>query len=249
MTQSAIIYRGPSLIDGKPIVVVANVSSKNVKTGNMVQTYILVDGMKPTDASKTGADFSICGACPHKGTATDDPDRKQAEKRTCYVLLGQGPMIVWKSLEKGLYPTATGHNAIAAIGSGRMVRLGTYGDPAAVPSYIWESLLSDAVGHTAYTHQSGLAQADTRPDLFMISADSAGEAIAAWSKGHRTFRIVSHVSDLVRGKEILCPASKEAGNRTTCNDCRLCAGASIAAKSIAIVAHGAGAKHFAGAAA
>ena len=249
MAHSAIIYRGPSLIDGQPIVVVATVSSKNIKTGNMVQTYILVDGMKPTDASKSGADFSICGNCPHRGIATNDPDRKQAEKRTCYVLLGQGPMIVWKALEKGIYPIASGHDTIAAIGFGRMVRLGTYGDPAAVPSYVWESLLSGAIGHTAYTHQSGHATAEKRPDIYMTSADSTTDAFAAWSRGERTFRIVGSLSDIIHGKEILCPASKEAGTRTTCNSCKLCAGASIAAKSIAIVAHGAGAKYFGGIAA
>ena len=36
-----IIYEGASLIDGKPIVEIAILSSKNVKTGNMIQTYIL----------------------------------------------------------------------------------------------------------------------------------------------------------------------------------------------------------------
>ena len=47
--NGAIIYRGPSLLDGKPIVVIAvglNSSSKNRKTGNMLQTYILRDDIK-----------------------------------------------------------------------------------------------------------------------------------------------------------------------------------------------------------
>jgi hypothetical protein len=51
------------------------------------------------------------------------------------------------------------------------------------------------------------------------------------------------MSAVVKGKEILCPASKEAGYKTSCDKCGLCAGASIAAKSIAIVAHGNGAKY------
>jgi hypothetical protein len=34
--QSAIIYRGPSLINGDPIVVVAAYSKRNRKTGGMV---------------------------------------------------------------------------------------------------------------------------------------------------------------------------------------------------------------------
>ena len=48
---------------------------------------------------------------------------------------------------------------------------------------------------------------------------------------------------MIKDKEILCPASKEAGYRTTCDSCKLCSGSNISAKSIAIVAHGGGAKY------
>jgi hypothetical protein len=244
--KSSVIYRGPSLIDGKPIVAVAIVKSGNSKTGNMVQTYIMREDMTPCEASKTGADYSICGDCPHRGEVTTDPKRKQAKNRLCYVVLGQGPTIVHKGLARGLYPDVAGHDAIARLGAGRMVRLGTYGDPAAVPSYIWDSLLTDASGHTAYTHQSGHATADKRPDLFMTSADTERDARAAWDRGERTFRLIASTADRITDREVLCPASEEAGRRTTCDRCKLCAGATIAAKSVAIVAHGAGAKNFAG---
>lgn len=241
--SSSIIYRGPSLIDGQPIVAVALIKSGNRKTGNMVQTYILRDGISPCEASKTGADYSICGDCPLRGIPTDNPKKKQAEKRGCYVVLGQGPTIVYKSIQRGIYPQISGHEAIAALGRGRMVRLGTYGDPASVPSYVWDSLISEALGHTAYTHQSGHANAEKRPDIYMTSADNAQQAQAAWSRGERTFRVIASTADVIKGSEILCPASKEAGERTTCDKCKLCAGAAIAAKSIAIVAHGNGAAH------
>jgi hypothetical protein len=59
----------------------------------------------------------------------------------------------------------------------------------------------------------------------------------------RTFRVIDSVSSIVKDKEILCPASKEAGYRTTCDSCKLCSGSNISAKSIAIVAHGSGAKY------
>jgi hypothetical protein len=42
----------------------------------------------------------------------------------------------------------------------------------------------------------------------------------------------------VKGKEVLCPASEEMGKRATCESCKLCAGASVKGKSVAIVAHG-----------
>ena len=95
--NSGIIYKGPSVIDQKPIVAIAMYSKANTKTGPVVQTYILVDGMSPLEASKTGADVSICGDCIMRGDTTTDPKRKQAKNRRCYVNLGQGPTIVYKS--------------------------------------------------------------------------------------------------------------------------------------------------------
>jgi hypothetical protein len=234
-----IIYSGPSLIDGKPIVAIAtHKRSRNTKTGPMVQTYIIRADISPLDASKSGEDYSICGNCMHRGTPTTDAARKQAVKRSCYINLGQGPTIVYKAYKRGIYPAVTGHAAIAAIGRGRMVRLGTYGDPAAVPAYIWESLLSEAEGHTAYTHQSGIATAQARPEFMMVSADNEQQARVQWSNGNRTFRVIKSTHEIVRGAEILCPASKEAGFKTTCNACGLCGGNSVKAKSIAIVDHG-----------
>ena len=237
--QNKIIYQGPSLIDGGPIVVIAIAKSRNSKTGDMVQTYILTDnGKSPVENSKTGADYSICGNCVHRGQATTDPKRKIAEKRTCYVNLAQGVLIVWKHYMAGGYETAAGHTDIAKLGAGRMVRIGTYGDGAAVPSYIWDSLLSESAGHTAYTHQTNVPNVHADPSRFMISADNERQALDAWAIGSRTFRVIGNVQDVIKGAEILCPASEEAGRRTTCKTCKLCAGASIAAKSIAIVAHG-----------
>jgi hypothetical protein len=72
----------------------------------------------------------------------------------------------------------------------------------------------------------------------MTSADSAIDARNAWFRGERTFRVISSLSDMIKGKEVLCPASEEAGRRVTCERCKLCSGNTIKAKSIAIVAHG-----------
>ena len=239
--NSGIIYQGRSLIDGAPIVVIATYSNRNTKTGAMVQTYILRSDIDPRDANKSGADYSICGNCPHKGIPTDNPNKKLANNRSCYVVIGQGPTIVYKSFLRGVYGDMQGHSKTAELGRGRMVRLGTYGDPAAVPSDTWDSLLFDSAGHTAYSHQSGIKSADVRPDLFMISADNEAQARAAWDSGARTFRIVSDYSELVSGKEIACPADTKG---IECQACGLCKGASKA-KSIAIVVHGNGAKYIA----
>jgi hypothetical protein len=85
--NSSIIYNGPSLIDNQSIVVVAIVSSGNIKTGNMIQTHIIRADINPMKASKTGADYSICGDCIHRVKPTDNPDKKTAQGRSCYVNL------------------------------------------------------------------------------------------------------------------------------------------------------------------
>lgn len=231
--QNGIIYRGPSLYDGAPIVVIATYTTDNQKTGGVVQTYILREDIDPRDASKGGEDSSICGTCPHRGEVTTDPARKIAKKRTCYVNLGQGVLIAWRAFQRGVYPAAARQRERAAIGAGRVVRLGTYGDPAAVPDHVWTDLLRDAASWTAYTHASGW-----RPDLAMQSADTYAQAKAAWAKGQRTFRVVQDVAEIDTANEVLCPASKEAGARTTCAACKLCGGTSTASpKSIAIPMH------------
>ena len=80
--RNSIIYSGPSMLDGQPIIVVAIVTSGNVKTGNMLQTHIIRADVSPMHASKTGADFSICGNCTHRGTPSTDPAKKTAQGRT-----------------------------------------------------------------------------------------------------------------------------------------------------------------------
>lgn len=225
--QHAIIYNGPSLLDGKPIVVIATYSNRNSKTGRVVQTYIIRADINPLEASKTGEDYSICGDCVMRGTPTSDPERKQAKGRRCYVNLGQGVLIVYKAFLRGAYQAGAARD----MGRGRFVRVGTYGDPGAVPSHVWDELLSEATTWTAYSHQSGW-----RPDIAMQSADNYAQAWAHWREGRRTFRVITGVEHLDKAHETLCPASKEAGRRVQCTACKLCKGGT-AAKSIAIVEH------------
>jgi hypothetical protein len=232
-----VIYRGPSMLDGAPIVAIALTSSTNRKTGNMVQTYILRDDIAPLAALKTGDDASICGDCKHRPILGG----------ACYVFVGQGPTVVYKTLVRGAYPQA---DDIASLGRGRMVRLGTYGDPAAVPVAVWQALVSQAAGRTGYTHQwnnQAIPQADRQAlaALVMASADSADEAAQARAAGLRYFR-VRHASETLNAREFACPASDEAGKKTTCADCRACDGNARGAgkASPVIIAHGAKASRF-----
>ena len=223
-----IIYRGPSLINGKPIVVLAIMGSSNKKTGNMVQTYILPDnGQLPVANAHALEDEAVCGDCKHRrGTGG-----------SCYVNLGQGVTVVTKAYLAGKYPFSLTHAGIES--AGRTVRLGTYGDPAAVPVMIWESLLRQSSGYTGYTHQ--WSKASTDPKLMqycMASVDSDQEFLQARVMGYRTFRVRLENQPLLKG-EFVCPASEEGGKRKLCTECKACDGGIDTAKaSPAIIVHG-----------
>jgi len=230
-----VIYDGPSMIDGERIIVIVTgiLGSRNAKTGKMVQTYIIRPDLHPLEAVRTGADRSICGDCIHRGDGT-------GKGRSCYVTLIHGPKNVWESYRRGVYPAATAAE-VADIVAGKMVRLGTYGDPAAAPLALWEVLTAKAAGWTGYTHQWRTADKGWAR-LVMASADSQMDAKEAWLRGYRTFRVGAAP---MTGREVNCPASEEAGKRTQCIACKLCMGStSKAPVSIQIAPHGAGGRNF-----
>lgn len=236
-----IIWQGDSLLDGAPIMVVAigfNAASSNRKTGDMIQTYIIRRDIAPTDAVQTGADFSICGNCVHRGKVEPVSPRSKRTRnkgRTCYVNLGQGALAVYRAYTRNAYPLWDGYGVNL-----RKVRLGTYGDPAAVPVWVWENLLRDADGHTGYTHQWRDPRLAPLRKYCMASVDTPEEAAIARAKGWRTFRVglPSHPT-AERGVEALCPASAEAGKKLSCATCLACDGVASARRgSIFIPAHG-----------
>lgn len=245
-TNGAILYRGPSMLDGSPIVAIVTglrTGSSNAKTGNMLQTWILRNDVAPNVAIKTGADAAICGGCPLRGNATGD----SVKGRGCYVTVHQAPLSVWKAYKRGVYPDLSNQPAlIAQAGEGRAVRLGSYGDPVAVPVSVWRSLTKWADRWTGYTHQwrSAAAVGAEWKRLVMASVESHAGALEASMVGWRTFRVIASEDDLASDAEVLCPASEEAGHKSSCERCGLCMGTtSRSRKSVAIVAHGSGRKH------
>jgi hypothetical protein len=224
-----IIYRGASLLDGKPIVVVAITGeSKNGKTGNLVQTYIMRDnGKSPVESARLWEDVSVCGDCKHRrGTGG-----------SCYVNLGQGARSVMDGIMRGIYPLDDGYMAAAAVFN-RKVRLGTYGDPAAVPAWVWEGLLHTAAGHTGYTHQWASGKAEHVKRWCMASVDTLGETVRAQAAGWRTFRVTAPDTVGAFAREMPCPASEEQGKRLTCETCMACSGGDSKKASVTIVVHG-----------
>lgn len=243
--NGAVIYSGPSRIDGAPIVcIVTGLSGKasaNVKTGAMLQTWILRSDVAPLDALKNGADASICGGCPHRRKAITitkaNGQTVAGFSRSCYVNVGQAPRSVWAAFAVGRYATLT-LDQLAEATSGKLVRLGSYGDPAAVPLAVWEAYTRNAAGRTGYTHQWKSARLRDVLQYCQASADSESDLQKARALGAGTFRVAPKGSDALDG-EIRCPASAEAGKVATCATCRMCDGAS--ARNIVIDAHGSGA--------
>ncbi|UPT95469.1 hypothetical protein J4G48_0040660 [Bradyrhizobium barranii subsp. apii] len=241
-----VLYRGPSMIDGEPIICIAlglNTGGSNSKTGHMVQVYILRADMNPLTAVQNGSDKAICGSCPHRGRIITDPNTGMLKniERSCYVTLMHGPRVVWDAYQRGLYPDIPLAKARKLLAR-RVVRLGSYGDPGAVPFRIWEQALDQVTELSGYTHL--WRDFPTLSAFCMASCDSEADRVEAKALGFRTFRVRGKDDPKLAG-EGHCPASKEMGKATQCAQCLLCGGARSEAKAdITIIAHGTGAGHY-----
>jgi len=216
-----VLYKGPSVIDGGPIVVIASGyinPSKNAKTGPMIQVYILRADMLPKEAIKENLDESICGDCIHRNGS-------------CYVQVFRAPNQIYKSWQKK-NPTPLTKAEIRLVGKNRAIRLGAYGDPGAAPTWVWENLTRNARGYTGYTHLWKTCDPKLK-NYCMASADSIEEAAHAQSEGWRTYR-VKELHEQNTPLEISCPHSEI----VKCETCLLCKGVSNG-KNITIDIHGA----------
>lgn len=220
-----VVWEGRSRFDGSPIVVVLTDRTDNKKTGPMIQSWILRSDMPPTEAVRSGADVAICGSCPRSGGSG------------CYVTTHTAPLAVFRSLPR--YERVTPEVAAKRI-AGWTLRIGAYGDPAAVPASVWWALVRHTRGQTGYTHSPHMAPA--LRGMIMASVDSPLEAVRWQAHGWRTFRVRSvdadGEADPMGPGESVCPASAEGGMRTACAFCLLCDGAREApVRSIAVIDH------------
>lgn len=202
-----ILFEGPSILDGSPIVVISTLKTSNHKTGDMIQTWVIRSDISPLEASKKKLDTAICGNCPHR----------HAVGGACYVNIGQAPQGIYKAYKRGSYP----HFNIAEHGhllSGRKIRFGAYGDPAAAPYEIWDMLAQLSAGFTGYTHQVKHRNFDSRIlEFCQLSLDTKKQAENAKS-GY--FRIVTDKADTLPD-EIECLSDSKGIN---CADCLKCDG-------------------------
>lgn len=245
------LYAGPSLIDDVPIVVIALPGGRGTKTGPVINTYILRADIPPGEAMRTGQDVSICGDCTMRGEA--DPNWKHPSRgtmgrawgRTCYVHIPRGPTVVWNAWKKGRYPPVQDVYQLRALMAEEHIRIGTYGDPGAVPLDIWLYATEAADAWTGFTHRWRHLDAEQWAPLLMASVDTPAEHDQAILMGWRTYR-VKQANEPVLVDELVCPGSHEVGQKTTCKRCCLCDGTArntVRVNDIVIDQHGTNERH------
>ena len=177
-------------------------------------------------------------ARPHVDRLGREPVRRLEEEGVRHVVVGQAPTSVWNAYQRGAYRRLTPKQA-SHLFAGMILRIGAYGDPAAVPLKVWETILSRVSRWTAYTRQwrAGFALSH----IAMASVESDGDAKAAIAMGYRVYRIVRPGTPLTSGYR-WCPARANGWPRVTCASCGVCNGGTTG-QHVQAVVHGARAIH------
>lgn len=242
--SGAILWEGPSRIDGAPIVaIITGIGDRksdrtsNAKIGStMIQTWMLLQDIPPIEAINTGADQSICGSCALRGIIATTKAGTVNRSRGCYVSVQNAPNAIWHAYQAGKYPYLTDESW-----PGRPVRLGAYGDPASIPYQMNMEVIKRGNGkNVGYSSQWRDRKFQPMRKLCMASVRSTYERLLARRKGWRTFRSMLPDEKLEQG-EFMCPASAEMNYRLTCDNCMACNGVGMTrenAASVAIYAHG-----------
>tara|TARA_R100001086_G_scaffold63470_1_gene29435 strand:+ start:340 stop:1164 length:825 start_codon:yes stop_codon:yes gene_type:complete len=225
------IWRGKSEIDGRPIVSVLTglqSPSSNRKTGDVLQLWIFPQEESPSAAVRSGLDASVCGQCRHRPSLGG----------SCYVKAYEAPRAVWASWHSGRYPVVDAET-LSALVDGALIRLGAWGDPAALPLSSVLPWIGSAGRVVGYTHQWHEPFALPWRGLCMASVDTPAERLRARAAGWRTFRIRPRGGSVETG-ETVCPYEVSG---LQCAACMACDGmARPRARDVVVEVHGSAAK-------
>jgi len=232
--QGIIVYKGKSMLDGKPIIAIATGikdKTSNKKIGDMIPIWIMRADINPILANKIGYDSSVCPAdCKHKNFGS------------CYVVLHHGPLNVFRAFHNDRYEMLNDDNI--KYFKGRNLRIGAYGDPTAIPLDVWDNLCSVSNSYTGYTHNWRRKQFQDYKKYCMASVEMDKEYRQAVSMGWKTFR-ARLKDEKISKNEFICPASKEGKEVTSCSKCNACSGTSSKrSKNPCIIVHGGGAQSY-----
>lgn len=220
--NAVVVWEGPSQIDGKPIVLILGSikSNTNDKTGTQLETYIIRSDIEPSEAAKQGEDYSVCGNCA----------RRPANNGSCYVILFYGPRVRYKEYKEDKYNKLTDYRIL----KGRSLRMGTYGDPAAVPIEVWNRLLKYCETHTGFTEKWREDIGQPLKGLCMASCSTIEEYNEAKALGWKCYLSLP-VNSPVPKKINRCLYVSDP-YKFQCSNCNWCDGAK---KDVWIYDHGA----------
>jgi hypothetical protein len=239
-----VMYEGPSLIGQGDIAVLATLQCANEKTGNMVQVWIVPKGTGTLEAVQAGQNSAACGSCPLQGSPYTQTIKRRSGKteqitrlrnRVCYVNLGRLDATVGKAYIRGRYAPYNRRIHERWL-KGRNVRLGAYGDPAAMPDHLIEYLVSVGSGHTGYSHQLFWIErqrADMLARHLMVSCHTLAQHEEAVRRGWRPFTVISEKQSPPVGA-VECPFYTHG---VQCDTCQLCQGTSKNARPVYVRAH------------
>lgn len=192
--------------------------SANPKTGPMAQSSIVVAGKHPLDVIGTPLERAICGGCKLGG----------CQGRKCYVY---SRMLLHLARK---FPKVSLGKAQELMQWIKGLRIGEYGDPAALPFKVWKQMLKDVRFFTGYTHAWQTCDPQFKR-IVMASVDSLEERAAAKRRHWRTYRIRASADEPLQKGEIVCPYERKG---LLCLECKLCCGTSRSAPDVVITAHG-----------
>lgn len=225
--SGAVLYEGPSRINGEPIAAVMVYDSGNKKTGDIPQVWLFQPGVHPYQARVGGSDVAVCGGCI------------LAKNRGCYVQWTTLKAVT-ESYSKGNYGDIDHARWWFRRNSPNAVRIGAYGDPVAVPLEVWERLAELPPRPTilGYTQMWRSPLAKGYQKFCMASTKSPQEYADAKRLGWRSYRVaLPQDTTLAQGQQ-WCPETLS--DEDTCKGCRMCSGG-VDGPDIMVELHGAGA--------
>ena len=154
---------------------------------------------------------------------------------TCYVKKGYALMGLKSSAKSKNYTVGCEKENINKF-TNEFVRFGAFGEPVLAGEKATKQITQVASSWTGYTHQWRDLRHHWANQYFMASVEDVKGKKEANALGYRTFRVADSLDEMLPD-EVLCPASKEAGRKATCKDCKLCKGSSSKAKNIFIIKH------------
>ena len=237
MSVRSILYRGPSMLDGRPIVVTFYTGTKNRKVGAGPSLSILPDAPTYREAFKAAP--SVCGGCAFLGSM--HPTGEKRQQGGCYSWALSMPIASQlKAIAAGRYVEGEAGWVLAEAHlrahAPRIIRVATVGDSAAVPRWVWDRLRAACPDGTIpqnYSHQWRRPDAQHLRTWTMASVETEEDASKAQAMGWRTFR--ARLQDApTTDAEKVCTHEAE---KLTCSACRSCDGDGLA-PSIVSTVHG-----------